>query len=154
LDPIVSRFNYAVHSRGTLIDRELAWHTLVSQQNRMGGTTILTGQPFGTGWARREPGGTVEIFAPHNYYVSLYLRIGLIGAVAFTLALLRGLWRNLRFRQPVAVAWGAGLMTFCYAYNLDVYAAPLLALGLGAQMATAAHDEDVTVTRPEPAVVR
>lgn len=155
LDPIVSRFDLAYHSRGTLIDRQLAWRTLVTQQNHMGGGTVLTGQPFGAGFARREPGGSIETYAPHNYYVSLYLRIGLIGALAFTLALVRGLWRNIRFRQPIAVAWGAGLMTYCYAYNLQLYVAPVLALALGVQLAVTREAEDAEVLpQPEPTAVR
>ena len=155
LDPVIAKFNVAYHSRGTLIDRELAWRTLVTQQNHMGGTTVLTGQPFGGGFARRVPDGRIETFAPHDYYVSLYLRSGLIGVVAFVLALLRGLWRNIKFRQPIGVAWGVGLMTYCYAYNLQLYVAPILALALGAQLAVSAEaKDDGTVPQPEPTAVR
>lgn len=154
LDPVITKFDAAYHNRGTLIDRELAWHTLVSQQNQMGITTVLTGQPFGTGYVRREPGGGIEAFAPHNYYVSLYLRIGLLGAAALFVALVRGLVRNFRFSQTIGVAWGAGLMTYCYAYNLQYYVAPILAVALGAHMAVAAKADDGVEAVPELAAVR
>jgi O-antigen ligase len=137
LDPLIAKFQAAFHSRGTYTDRQLAWHTLVGQQNHKGITTILVGQPFGTGFARREPDGTIETFAPHNWYVLLYLRIGLIGVGALALALARGFWRNVRLRQPVAVAWAAGLLTYCYAYNLTMYLAPLLAVALGVSSSSA-----------------
>jgi hypothetical protein len=142
LDPLVARFDAAYHSRGTLVDRQLAWSTLVDQQNKLGGASVLLGQPFGTGFARREPSGTIEYFAPHNYYVSVYLRIGLLGLAALVIALLRGVWRNLKFRQPVGLAWGAGLMTYCYAYNLQLFVAPVLALCLGAQFAPSSLEDE------------
>jgi hypothetical protein len=150
LDPLITRFDVAYHSRGTLVDRELAWRTLVGQQNDMGITTVLVGQPFGTGFARLEPNGSIVLYAPHNYYVSLYLRIGLLGTAAFVMALLRGLRRNFRLRQPIDLAWGAALMTFCYAYNLELYVAPILALSLGVRMAVPANGEDVP-ERAQPA---
>ena len=142
LDPLIRKFDLAYHSRGTYIDRQLAWRTLVSQQNRMGSTSVLLGQPFGSGYVRREPNGSVEYFAPHNYFVVLYLRIGLIGVTAFVLALIRGVTRNLKLRQPVGVAWGVGLATFCYAYNIQLYVAPLLAVVLGGTFIRASADNE------------
>jgi hypothetical protein len=138
LDPLIAKFQLAIHSHGTYVDRELAWRTLVGSQNRMGFSAVLTGQPFGGGYARREPDGSIEYFAPHNWYVLLYLRIGLFGAGAIALALVRGIWRNFRFLQPIALAWGTGLMTYCYAYGLSIEVAPVLAVALGAQMAGSA----------------
>jgi hypothetical protein len=154
LDPVIARFDEAIHSRGTLIDRQFAWRTLVTQQNRMGTTSVLTGQPFGAGFARRVPGGGVELFAPHNYYVSLYLRIGLIGAAAFALGLLRGALRNVRFRQPIELAWGVGLMTYCFAYNIQLYVAPLLAVGLGVRLSSAARGKHVQPVDPDAEAAR
>ncbi|HEY3529239.1 MAG TPA: hypothetical protein VGK78_08820 [Nocardioides sp.] len=149
LDPLIHKFELAYHSRGTFVDRQLAWRTLVGQQNQMGSTTVLLGQPFGSGYVRREPNGTIEYFAPHNYYVSLYLRIGLIGVTAFVLAMGRGVWRNLKSRQAVGVAWAVGLMTFCYAYNIQLYVAPLLAVAIGVTLAPSAGDQESTPPQPD-----
>jgi O-antigen ligase len=154
LNPVITKFDAAYHNRGTLIDRELAWHTLVSQQNHMGTTAVLTGQPFGTGYVRLEPGGKIETFAPHNYYVSMYLRVGLIGVAALVLALLRGVWRNIRFRQPVGVVWGIALITYCYAYNIQYYVAPILAVSLGVRAAVSSRaDDEAPALEAEPAAL-
>ena len=130
LDPLLAKFGVASHDRATLTDRKFAWRVLVDEQNAMGGQAVLFGQPFGSGFDRIEPDGTVATYAPHNWYVLLYLRIGLVGAVAVAVALVRGLWRNFRLARPVGVAWAAGLITYCLAYNLEWYAAPVLAVAL------------------------
>ena len=133
LEPLVSKFTVAFHSRGTFVDRQFAWRYLIDQQNAKGTFTVLFGQPFGTGFARREPGGNIETYAPHNWYVLLYLRIGLIGTLLVALALVRGLVANVVRRNATGVAWAAGLLTFCFAYNLLWYVAPLLAVALTAR---------------------
>ena len=133
LEPIITKFSVAFHSRGTFVDRQFAWRYLIEQQNAKGGLSVLLGQPFGSGFARREPGGNIETYAPHNWYVLLYLRIGLIGAFLVALALVRGLWANVVRRNATGVAWAAGLLTFCFAYNLQWYLAPLLAVALDSQ---------------------
>lgn len=132
LDPILAKFSLAYSSRGTLDDRLLATHTLVDQQNAKGPTAVLLGQPFGTGFTRRSVTGNIETFAPHNYYVLLYLRVGLVGAVCFCLGMLRGLRIGLMRRDARAITWCAGLMTYCFAYNLPIFVGPLLAVAIGA----------------------
>jgi O-antigen ligase len=152
LDPLISRFSLAYHSRGTFVDRQFAWRYLISQQNAQGPTSVLIGQPYGTGFARRVPGGSIETFAPHNWYVLLYLRIGLVGAGLVTFALLRGFWTNVVRRDPLGVAWAAGLMTYCFAYNLQFYVAPILAVALTARAAAAPEPE--VVEQDAPVVAR
>ena len=145
IEPLVSKFLVAFHSRGTLVDRQFAWRYLIDQQNAKGAFSVLFGQPFGTGFARREPGGNIETYAPHNWYVLLYLRIGLIGAFLVALALVRGLVTNVVRRNATGVAWAAGLLTFCFAYNLHWYVAPLLAVALTARPAIGTETDE----RPE-----
>src|SRR5262249_23772868 len=113
-------------------DRLLATQILIDEQDAKGTSAVLLGQPFGSGYTRRSTSGEIETFAPHNYYVLLYLRIGLIGAACFVIALLRGLRISLRRRDARAVAWSAGLMTYALAYNLPMYVGPLLAVALTA----------------------
>lgn len=147
LDPLLAKFNLAYHSRGTLDDRMLATHTLVNQQNAKGPTAVLLGQPFGTGFIHRNPSGEIETFAPHNYYVLLYLRIGLVGAGCFVIGLLRGLRLSLMRRDARAMAWSAGLMTYCLAYNMPVYVGPLLAVALTASI-VAGNEPDEPAAGP------
>jgi len=132
LDPLLAKFNLAYHSRGTLDDRFLSTQTLIDQQNAKGTSAVLLGQPFGSGFMRRAASGQIETFAPHNYYVLLYLRVGLVGAICFVIALLRGLRISLKRRDARAVAWAVGLMAYALTYNLPVYVGPLLAVAITA----------------------
>jgi len=132
LDPLLAKFNVAYHSRGTLDDRLLATQLLVDESKAKGTSAVLLGQPFGSGFAHRDTSGDIETFAPHNYYVLLYLRVGLVGAACFVIALVRGLWISLRRHDARAVAWACGLMTYALAYNFPVYVGPLLAVALTA----------------------
>ena len=72
---LVSDLSTPLQSRGTLNARTDGWAQLVSQQNDLGLFTILVGQPVGSGFARSSGGGLV--LCPHNWYVTLYLRIGM-----------------------------------------------------------------------------
>jgi hypothetical protein len=152
LDPLLVKFAYALHSKGTFTDRQFAWRVLVDQQNAKGGSAILFGQPFGTGFVRTEPGGAVEIFPPHNWYVLLYLRIGLVGAALVVVALARGIWINILRRNALGIAWATGLATYCLAYNLQVYVAPLLAVALTAQVIDRVKDPPEPQESPETLV--
>jgi hypothetical protein len=150
LEPLLAKFNLAYDSRGTLDDRLLATHTLVAQQNAKGASAMLLGQPFGTGFTRHNESGLIETFAPHNYYVLLYLRIGFVGAACFVLGMLRGLRLGLMRHDSRAVAWGVGLLTYCLAYNLPLYVGPVLAVAIGA-CAAGTQDQDVDAPDPEHA---
>jgi hypothetical protein len=141
LDPFLAKFSLAYHSRGTLNDRLLAARTLVAQQNALGPFTMLFGQPFGSGYLHRTATGTVETFAPHNYYVLLYLRLGVLGAGLWVVGLLRGLRTSLMTRDARGTALSVALITYSLAYNLSIYLAPLLALALTARAVTTGEHE-------------
>jgi len=149
LDPLLAKFDLAYHSRGTLDDRLLATRTLIDQQDAKGPSAVLLGQPFGTGFIRRNASGDIETFAPHNYYVLLYLRVGLVGAVCFALGMLRGLRVSLRRHDARAISWSAGLITYCLAYNLPAYAGPLLAVAITATAATGNEAEPPVSGQPD-----
>jgi hypothetical protein len=153
LDPLLAKFNLAYHSRGTLDDRLLATRTLVDQQNAKGPSAVLLGQPLGTGFVRRGVSGDIETFAPHDYYVLLYLRVGLVGAACFVLGLLRGLRISLGRRDARAVAWSAGIMTYGLAYNLPIYVGPLLAVALTASLTASAEPDSSATDTAGPARV-
>lgn len=55
----------------------------------------MTGEPMGSGFTRVVQGSEVEA-EPHNFYVTVLLRAGVVGLlalVALTVGLLRALWR-------------------------------------------------------------
>lgn len=79
---------------GTFVGRVQGWDALLKQWTAAGPRAWVIGSPYGRGFARAEkPGGKEVAFAPHNYYVQLLLRVGLIGLLAFValhLYLLKG----------------------------------------------------------------
>jgi hypothetical protein len=150
LDPLIAKFSLAYHSRGTLDDRMAAFQTLIDQQNQQGTTSVLLGQPFGGGYARLASNGKIETFAPHDFYVLLYLRIGLVGAGLFVVALVRGLWISFTRHDVRAIGWSATIMTFCLAYNLPFYAGICLAVALTAARLEGAPGDPSRGEHPEP----
>ncbi|MEU6880250.1 hypothetical protein [Streptomyces sp. NPDC046712] len=65
---------------GTLAWRATGWYELLGTLN--GAVEWLTGRPFGSGFDRLV-GGRVVGVSPHNYFLHLLLRIGLLGLLAF-----------------------------------------------------------------------
>lgn len=154
LDPLLTKLHLALTSHGTAQDRVLGDRTLVNEQDKLGWFIKLFGQPFGGGYIRYSTDGTIESFAPHNYFVLLYLRTGAIGAGLFLVAMLRGLRNSLVLRDPRGVAFAAGILTYCLAYNLPMLIAPFLAVALtthvrtgdrAAQHPSASSPDDVPV---------
>jgi uncharacterized membrane protein len=70
---------------GTFVGRVEGWNALLHQWSASGPRTWLAGNPYGSGYKRasEQAGGRDITFAPHNYFVQLLLRTGLIGLVAF-----------------------------------------------------------------------
>jgi hypothetical protein len=150
LDTVLTKFSLAYHSRGTYDDRVLASKVLIDEQNALGPFTMMFGQPFGTGYFHRSSTGTIETFAPHNYYVVTYLRMGLVGALLFAFALLRGLRNSLVARDPRGIVMASALMAYCLAYNLQMILAPFLALALTARVRGQADPDQALADDAEP----
>lgn len=83
---------------GTIVWRFEGWKGLVTERDAPP-LDVAIGTPLGSGYAREidlfEPDQVVDT-SPHNFYVQMYLRVGLIGVVLFPL-----LWfpTMLRFRR-------------------------------------------------------
>lgn len=79
---------------GTFVGRVQGWDALLKQWAAAGPRAWVMGNPYGSGAVRQEkPGGKEIAYAPHNYYVQLLLRVGLVGLLAFValyVYLLRG----------------------------------------------------------------
>jgi hypothetical protein len=82
-------------SGGTFAARVDGWVRLY--ENWISGSPfeLLFGFPFGQGYTRMYNGVIIE-FAPHNFFLDLILRVGLVGAILFILptgmAMVHGLW--------------------------------------------------------------
>ncbi|MFE0105747.1 hypothetical protein [Streptomyces sp. NPDC059009] len=134
---------------GTMQWRIAGWRLLL---DRLDGTADwLFGLPFGSGYARFVDGGVVES-QPHNYFLHLLLRAGLLGLVAAAVAIVAALRRTDR-RTPTGLAlWltTAGVCVFCCTYAPTVEQGLLLGLLL---RHGAVHAEARTQSAP-PALVR
>jgi len=80
---------------GTFVARTLSWNALLRQWAASGPRGWLMGEPYGAGFTRME-GDREVTYAPHNYYVQVLLRLGIIGLlafIAFNIYLFRGVIR-------------------------------------------------------------
>ncbi len=102
LPGVVAVFSDAASDTGTLNGRVLGWSSLIDDSLAKGPLTVLFGAGFGDGFGRLE--GTQWItYAPHNWYVSLYLRAGLVGLALMLLVLLGALRTLVKRRSNMAV---------------------------------------------------
>jgi O-antigen ligase len=70
---------------GTFVGRVEGWEALLKQWSASGPRTWAMGNPYGSGYKRtiEQAGGRDITYAPHNYFVQLLLRTGVIGLLAF-----------------------------------------------------------------------
>ncbi|WP_156158987.1 O-antigen ligase family protein [Demequina gelatinilytica] len=120
-------------SSGTYEGRTASWSALVSDAFSRGASVVMFGRPFGSGFGRFEGNGRWVEFSPHNWYVSVFLRAGLIGLILLFWLLVAAL--RLALRAGVAPwlpgAWVA-VTVFGWAYSWPWYVLPLLVCGLAA----------------------
>ncbi|MBL8341501.1 MAG: O-antigen ligase family protein [Rubrivivax sp.] len=74
-------------SEGTFAGRVDGWIRLLEQWLAASPGTLLFGFPFGQGYTRLYNGVIIE-FAPHNFFIDLLLRVGIVGTILFLLATL------------------------------------------------------------------
>ncbi|MDQ0689850.1 O-antigen ligase family protein [Arthrobacter sp. W4I7] len=126
-NPLSNEFAEKAGGTKTYNDREQGWTALIGQNLEEGMGPTVFGSPFGTGWKRIENGVYVE-WAPHNWYVTVYLRLGLFGILVFACLLAAVLWRLLRTRDVgTAAAAFALMLAYCWAYSLPYQIAPFFA---------------------------
>lgn len=141
INSIVASLDAVTASNSTLTDRTSGWESLVADSWSEGPAAVLFGQPFGTGYLRIGPNGLPQTYAPHNWYVSMYLRTGCIGALALVGMFLGALVR-LGKQRSVWTGVMACLVVFALAYSLQWYLAPLIAAALAvANMGRSANPE-------------
>lgn len=110
--------------------RTSSWDYLVNQAISQGYTTVLLGAPFGSGFDRIEPNGNFVTFQPHNIYVSIFLRLGIIGVGFYVLALLIIACRCLRNRDALALAFLSACAVYGWTYGPTWYFFVFLGLAL------------------------
>lgn len=144
-DGIVQPLIYSAQRGGTYLGRLDSWSTLVSMAFDRGAWSVIFGEPFGFGYLRPEYRGFMISYAPHNWYVSIFLRLGLVGLALFLCVIGWGfsrLWRG----QDRVVAMGVflAILIYMWNYSLSWHLSPIFAWAL----ALAAH------TSPAAAALR
>jgi hypothetical protein len=120
---------------------------------------LLLGRPYGSGFERVLPTGERVDVAPHNMYLELLLRVGVIG-LGLYLAVGIILWRQLRRHQPVD---GSSLLDdstlsvvlvmfalYMIPYNLFTETGIIVGLALSAWRALASPLADVSTDEALP----
>lgn len=102
---------------------------IVGQQVSQGPWTVLFGSPFGSPWDRVVQGRFIT-FQPHNFYVELFARAGVVALLCLLILLWAMFRRQQRARTSLApvVALAAA---YCLAYGFPFVLAPALGLALG-----------------------
>ena len=121
LNGVLHAAEIAVTSTGTYGDRLFGWTSLINSSFASGPLTVIAGRPFGSGVARISGTGILETFATHNWYVTLYLRIGLVGILLVVLLIFGSLVRCVRERRMLLAAWLMTTIVFAWPYNLPWY---------------------------------
>ncbi|WP_225234197.1 O-antigen ligase family protein [Klenkia terrae] len=112
----------------TYDSRSYGWGQLLQLFWDSGWTSRLFGLPFGAGFDRLDTNGLLVSFSPHNWYLLILLRLGLIGLAAFIYLIfssMRSVLRrpDRRIGAPVAAA----VLVFCWTYGLSWVLAIFLA---------------------------
>lgn len=148
LDGVVDAMSYSVRNEGTLIWRFEGWLSLVTDWRGSGALERLMGAPFGAGFDRYLESARQEVSqSPHNGYLVLLLRAGVLGLVAFLFvyaACVRGLLRARASTgplglQPCLIAVLCAQCAFFMFYGLNI----VQAMFLGSVLAVCGRNVDV-----------
>lgn len=107
--------------QGTFAARVDGWDRLVDSWMESSTQSIMFGFPFGRGYARLYNGQFIE-FAPHNFYVDLMLRVGVVGLLLFLLTTCLAIWHSFRaqyfseFEYLLTRGIGVGLIASLFYY--------------------------------------
>ncbi|MBA2945198.1 O-antigen ligase family protein [Streptomyces himalayensis] len=114
---LAATFAEAQQTHSTFTWRMLGWQDLLSASRSW--VEWLLGAPFSSGYARTVEGGLTTV-SPHNYYVHIVLRLGLVGLVLL-LAMYALAWRRLPRSSPASLGLRlliVSQLVFCVGYSL------------------------------------
>lgn len=114
---------------GTIEDRYSGWVSLIDQSFATGPFGVVFGQPFGSGFERESLDGSLIAYSPHNWLITVYLRAGAVGVLAFVGLIIVLFRRASRAPTPAAArAILALAVVFGFAYAWPWTAAVFLGL--------------------------
>lgn len=121
LSPVIDTLVGAAQNFNTIEARMEGWTNLIRGSTLQGMPVVLFGEPFGQGYGRAQSGVWVT-YAPHNWYLSLYLRSGIVGLILFTSFLIVVATRALRAHAPAAsIAIVVVMIAFGWTYSWPWY---------------------------------
>jgi hypothetical protein len=126
---IGSEFSGSMSDGQTYAWRTAGWRALLSQSTANGPISIAIGEPFGSGYFRVDSNGTWTTVSPHNWYVEMFLRLGIIGLTALAAMLILAVAKS-RATRPVWMFVLVAIAAFAWAYSVGWWVAPWLGAAL------------------------
>lgn len=142
-------------SQGTFVARVEGWGELLGQSVRSGPVGMAIGQPYGSGFERHQGstwGGRLITYSPHNYYVLILLRCGLVGLAALLIIFWRiGAYGLARADPPerFGPAFTAALLLCLMLHSIPYYPTAASALLFGGALCLAYRSRATTAPRAE-----
>ena len=98
INPSIPAISEALSDTSTLNWRSEGWVILINNNNGDLLTKII-GSPYGVGWERILPSlGQITYDPPHNYYIELYLRGGLVSLLLALGVMISTMYKGLYYR--------------------------------------------------------
>lgn len=127
LEKFIATLISAASDSRTYDARVQSWVALIDQSITRGPETIAFGMGMGAGFGRFEGEGRWVEFAPHNWYLTLYLRIGLIGLSLFMFFILWILGREIVIKgSAAAIVIFVMMLVYGWSYSWLWYVMPFL----------------------------
>lgn len=123
---LLSTITLAVSDTRTFDGRIEGWLALIADSYHVGPGAIFFGQPFGTGWTRIQQGRLVS-FSPHNWYVSVFMRTGVLGLIAYLVGILWLTFAQIKRRTSLLfLLFTISTAVYSWTYNVNWFCAIFL----------------------------
>jgi hypothetical protein len=147
---LLSKLGGAASDSGTYDARVTSWLSLIAQSVSQGIDRVIIGAPMGSGFGRFEGADRWVVFAPHNWYLTVYLRVGIVGLSLLLLFLAFVFTRVLRERTHLAaLAILIVTITFGWTYSWPWY----ICLFTGWAIADRSTDPSLSMQTNGPAII-
>lgn len=132
--------------------RSASWQVLISEAIARGPVTVIAGEPFGGGFLRQFDTGTWTVEGAHNWYVTVFLLLGILGLAVLGSLFIPALVKS----RAVSGVWTFVLVAvgvYGWAYSIDWYLAPWLgaamtvSLRVGQTEEMSVHETDCLANR-------
>lgn len=125
LDNLGSGLFESASNMRTYAWRTSSWQYLIADTVAKGPEAVIVGEPFGNGYLRQIYTGTWATNTAHNWYVTTFVRFGILGLTTLTGMLIAALV-NSRSKPALCTFVLVAVATYGWAYQYDWYLAPWL----------------------------